>query len=105
MGASFLFVVDLNDFDQRWLGYTTMICHGVAAFNFAPVSGCDRLVLGLIQGHGGILDFLMTDIPYLVWDAVVAPIGNLDHSSLLVVISIAQLVPNLCVSRKVFLEH
>ena len=37
--------------------------------------------------------------------AVVAPIGNSDHSSLSAVISTAQAVPNLCVSRKVFLKH
>ena len=37
--------------------------------------------------------------------AVVAPIGNSDHSSPSVVISMAQAVPNLCVSRNVFLKH
>ena len=37
--------------------------------------------------------------------AVVAPKGNSDHSSLSVVISMAQAVPNLCVSKKVFLKH
>ena len=47
----------------------------------------------------------MTDVPDLVRVSVVAPIGNLDHSSLSVVISMAQVVPNLCVSRKVFLKH
>ena len=47
----------------------------------------------------------MTDIPDLVWVAVVAPIGNSDHSSLSAVISMSQAVPNLCVSRKVFLKH
>ena len=41
----------------------------------------------------------------LVWVAVVAPIGNSDHSSLSAVISMAQAVPNLCVSRKVFLKQ
>ena len=46
----------------------------------------------------------MIDVSDLVWVAVVAPIGNSDHYSLLVVISIAQAVPNLCVSRKVFLN-
>ena len=45
----------------------------------------------------------MTDVPDLVRVAVVAPIGNSDHSSLSAVISMAQAVPNLCVSRKVFL--
>ena len=37
--------------------------------------------------------------------AIVAPIGNSDHSSLSAVISMAQAVPNLCVSRKAFLKH
>ena len=47
----------------------------------------------------------MTDIPDLIRVAVVAPIGNSDHSSLSSVISKGQAVPNLCVSRKVFLKH
>ena len=47
----------------------------------------------------------MTGVPDLVWVAVVAPIGNSGHSSLSAVISMAQAVPNLCMSRKVFLKH
>ena len=47
----------------------------------------------------------MSDVPDLVRVAVVAPIVNLDHSSLSAVISMAQAVPNLCVSWKVFLKH
>ena len=47
----------------------------------------------------------MTDVPDLVQVAVVGPIGNSDHSSLSAVISMVQAVPNLCVSRKVFLKH
>ena len=47
----------------------------------------------------------MTDVPDLVRVAVLVPIGNSDHSSLSAVISMAQAVPNLCVSRKVFLKH
>ena len=58
---------------------------------------------------GGTLDFLihiyMTDVPDLVWVAAAAPMGNSDHSPLSVVISMAQAVPNLCASRKVFLKH
>ena len=46
----------------------------------------------------------MTDVPDLVRVAVVAPICS-DHSSLSAVISMAQAVPNLRVSRKVFLKH
>ena len=47
----------------------------------------------------------MTDVPDLVRVAVVAPIGNSYHSSLSAVILMAQAVPNLCVSWKVFLKH
>ena len=47
----------------------------------------------------------MTDVPDIVRAAVAASIGNSDHSSLSAVISMAQSVPNLCVSRKVFLKH
>ena len=54
---------------------------------------------------GGTLDLLMTDVLDLVRVSVVAPIGNSDHSSLSAVISMAQAVPNLRVSRKVFLKH
>ena len=47
----------------------------------------------------------MTEVLDLGWIAVVAPIGNSDHSSLSVVISMGDAAPNLGVSRKVFLKH
>ena len=75
------------------------------AFDCSTVSGCDQLVVGLTHARGRILDLLMTDVPNLIQVAVVAPIGNSDHSPLLALISMAQTVPNLCVNRKVFLEH
>ena len=34
------------------------------------------------RARSGTLDLLMTDVPDLVWVAVVSPIGNSDHSSL-----------------------
>ena len=49
---------------------------------FPTVSGCDQLVVGPTHARGGTLDLLMADVPDLVWVAVVAPIGNSDHSSL-----------------------
>ena len=76
-----------------------------SAFDFATVSGCYQLVVGPTHSRGGTLDLLMTDVPDLVWVPVVARIGNSDHSSLTAVISMTQAVPNLCVSRKVFLKH
>ena len=63
------------------------------------------MVVGPTHARCGILDLLMTVVPDLIRVAVVAPIGNSDQSSLSVVISTAQAVPNLCVSRKVFLKH
>ena len=106
-GSACLFPIcgDLNGHHQEWLGSTTTNRHFVAAFDFATVSGCDQLVVGPTHARGGTLDLLMTDGPDLVRVAVVAPIGNSDHSSPSAVISMAQAVPNLCVTRKVFLKH
>ena len=98
-------MVDLIGHHQEWLGSTTMNRHGVAAFDFATVSGCDLLVVGPTHARGGTLDLLMTDVPDLLWVSVVAPICNSDHPSLSAVISMTQAVPNLSVSRKVFLKH
>ena len=103
--AGFLFVGDLNGHHQDWLGSATTNRHGVGDFDFATVSGCDQSVVGSTHERGGILDLLITDVPDLVRVSVVAPIGNSDHSSRAAVISMAQAVPNLCVSRKVFLKH
>ena len=101
----FLFVGDLNGHHQEWLGSTTANRHGVAAFDFATVYCWDQLVVGPTHARGGTLDLMMTDVPDVVRVPVVAPIHNSDHSSLSAVISMAQAVPNLCVSRKVFMKH
>ena len=78
------------------MGSTTTNRHGVAAFDFATVSGCDQLVVSPTHACGGTLDLLMTDLRDFVLVAVVAQIGNSDHFSLSAVISLAQAVPNLC---------
>ena len=95
----------LNGHHHEWLGSRTTNRHGVAAFDFATVSRCNQVIVGPTHARGGTLGLLMTDVPDLVRVAVVAPMGNSDHSSLSAVISMAQVVPNLCVSRKVFLKH
>ena len=51
-GASFLFVRDRNGHHQEWLGSTTTNRRGVAALDFATVSGCDQLVIGPIHARG-----------------------------------------------------
>ena len=103
--TSFQFVGDLNGHHEEGLGSTTTNRHGVAAFDFATVSISDKLVVGSTHARGGTLDILMTDVIDLVRVADVAPIGNSGHSSLSAVIWMAQAVPNLGVSRKVFLKH
>ena len=40
--ASFLFAGDLNGHHQEWSGSSTTNRHGVAAFDFSTVSGCDQ---------------------------------------------------------------
>ena len=60
--ASFLFVSDLNGHHQEGLGSTTTNRHGVAALDFATVSGCDQRVTGPTHACGGTLDLLMTDV-------------------------------------------
>ena len=62
---------DLNGHHHEWLDSTTKNRHGVAAFDFATVSGGDQLVVGPIHARGGTLDLLVTDIPDLVRVGVV----------------------------------
>ena len=95
---------DLNGYHQEWLGSMTMNHHGVQPLtrNWA---GCNQLVVGLLLVCGGTLDLLITAVPDLAWVVIVAPTGNSDHSSLSMVILMAQAFPNLCVSRKDFLKH
>ena len=103
--ALFLFAGDFDGHHQEWLGSTTMNRHGVAALDFATVSGCDQLVIGPTHACGGTLDLLMTDVSDLVWVAVVAALDRSDHLSLSITISMAHAIPNLCVCRRVLLKH
>ena len=64
--ASFLFVGDLNGHHQEWLGSTTTNRLGVAAFDFATVSGCDQLVVGSTHARGGSLDLLFRKQPSFI---------------------------------------
>ena len=43
--ASLMFVGDLNGHHQERLGSTTTNCYGVAALDYAIISGCDQLVI------------------------------------------------------------
>ena len=74
--ASFLFVDDLNGHHQEWFCSTTTNRHGVAAFDFATVSGCDQLVVGPTHAHGGTLDLLMTDFPDFLLLLLLKKVGS-----------------------------
>ena len=100
-----LFVGDLEGHHQEWSGSTTTNRHGIAALDFATVTGCDQLVISLTLVREGTLALLMTDVPDLVWVAVAAPLGSSDHSSLSIAILMTPAIPNLCVSRRVLLKH
>ena len=69
---------------------------------FATVSGCEQLVVVPTHVRCGTLDLLITVVPDLVQVALEAATSNSDHYTLSAEISMAQAVPNLCVSRKVF---
>ena len=56
--------------------------HGVAAFDFATVSGCDQSVVGPTHARDETLNLPMTDVADLARVAAGTPIDNSDHSSL-----------------------
>ena len=72
--ASFLFVGNFNGHHQELLGSTTR-----PVMELRPLTSQqslvanDQLVVGPTHARGGTLDLLMTDVPDLVWVAVVAP--------------------------------
>ena len=80
--ASFLFVGDLNGIIRSGWVLRRRTVMELQPFDIATVSGCDQLVVSPTHPRGGTLDLLMTDVPDLVRVAVVAPIGNSYHSSL-----------------------
>ena len=103
--VSFLSLDDLNGHNQEWLGSTTRNRQAVATFDFATISSCDQLVVGPTQARGGTVDFLMTDVLDLVRVAVVASMGNLDHSSVSAVISIVRMFETGVLEVKFSLKH
>ena len=79
--------------------------YGVAGLDFATVSGCIHLVTCPTHVRGGNLD-LMTGVPDVVQVTVVDPLVCSVCFSFSVVMTIAQTLSNLCISRKVFfLKH
>ena len=71
---------DLNWHHRESLGFTTTNRHGVAAFDFATMSGCDQFVVGPTHARGVTLGHLITGDPNLVRVPFVALIGNTELS-------------------------
>ena len=91
--ASFPCVGDLSGHHQEWFGsITTVMELQLLTSQLSPVaiSWLSAQPMNMVE-H----DLLMTDVPDLVQVAVVAPIGNSDHSSLSV-IAMAEAFLNLC---------
>ena len=87
--------------------YTITNVHGVAAFDFSTVSGCDQLVVVPTHTLNRWNNWPPDD--WCSWPSTgcccSTHIGKVDHSSLSAVISMAQADPNLCVRMKVSLKH
>ena len=49
----------------EWLGSRITDVHGLAAFDFATVADCYQLVNGPTHRAGGVLDLVLTNVPYL----------------------------------------
>ena len=69
-------VVAMQAADAHASCSTTTNRHGVAALDFATVSGCVQLVIGPTHARGGTLDLPMTDVPDQARVPVIAPLGN-----------------------------
>ena len=103
--SSFIFVGDLNAHHREWLGSISATdAHGQAALNFNNLSGCEQLVRHSTHSSGNCLDLLLTDVPALVDVTVVPPFGTSDHSALSFKIQNSFSVPDVTISRKVFLK-
>ena len=83
------------------LGIVMVLQHLTAQLFLVAISCLSAWPMHMVE----YLNLLFTDVPGLVPVAVVAPIGNSNHSSLSAVISMALAVPNMSVGRKIFLKH
>ena len=103
--ASFIFVGDFNAHHRDWLGSVSQTnCHGHAALNFANLSGCEQLVHQPTHVSGNCLDLLLTDVPSVVDVRALAPVGGSDHSALSIKVQTGFSVPDINITRKVYLK-
>ena len=103
--SGFVFVGDFNAHHRVWLNSISATDrHGIAAFDFCNLSGCVQLINEPTHHHGNTLDLLLTDVPGVVESRVVPPLGSSDHSALSFTLKLGFKVPNVQLTRKVFLK-
>ena len=103
--SSFIFVGDLNAHHREWLNSTSATDrHGIAALDFANLSGCDQVINEPTHQHGNCLDLLLTDVPGVVDATVKPPLGGSDHSCITFSLKLGFAIPNVSFSRKVYLK-
>ena len=103
--SSFIFVGDLNAHHQEWLNSTSATDrHGIAALDFANLSGCVQLINEPTHQLGNCLDLLLTDVPGVVDSVVKPPLGGSDHSCISFSLKLRFIIPNVSLSRKVYLK-
>ena len=57
-------------------------CHGIAAFDFANLSGCTQFIKEPTRKLGKCLNMLFTDVPGMVGSLVDPPLDNSHHSTM-----------------------
>ena len=103
--SAFIFVGDVNAHHREWLNSVSPTdCHGIAAVNFATLSGCEQIIGEPTHRLGNCLDLLFTDVPAVVNSVVQPPLGTSDHSGLSFKLKLTHDIPNLVFNRKVYLK-
>lgn len=103
--SSFTFLGDLNAHHQDWLNSVSVTNgNGLAALDFANVTGCEQLINDPTHVSGNCLDLVLTESPGVVKTAVLAPIGTSDHNAISCEINLQFSVPDITISRHVYLK-
>ena len=76
--------------------------HGIAALDFANLSGCTQLIKDPTHKFGNCLDLLFTDVPNVVDHLKESPFGNSDHSFISFSVKVGFKITNITFSRKVY---
>ena len=103
--SCFIFIGDLNAHHRDWLDSVSPTDqHGIAALDFADITGCEQLVTGATHASGNCLDLLLTDVGGVVEVQTTSPIGSSDHRGLCCRIQLDFPLPDFTISREVIIK-